>query len=82
MKATVFTKNDCVWCDRLKLALRSWGIPYLERNISENESALDDAIAMQFKTMPQLFIDGKLIGGHQDALLWHDQITPLDNAQA
>lgn len=52
---TVYTKDGCVWCTRVKNLLTSLGHTYVERNVDKDEDALDTAITLQFKTMPQVF---------------------------
>jgi glutaredoxin len=61
--ALIYTKNDCVWCTKVKTLLESKGLLYVVRNIDEDEAALMDAAT--FKTMPQVFIDGIHIGGYE-----------------
>jgi len=62
---TVFSKNDCNWCTRVKDLLRSRGIDFTERNIEQDEDAFEAALERGFRTMPQVYIDDELIGGFE-----------------
>ena len=64
MKAIVWSKNQCPYCVQAKNLLQSRGIDYEERNINENYDR-DDLLAAVpgARTVPQIFIDDKLIGG-------------------
>lgn len=64
MRATVWSKNQCPYCDQAKKLLQLRGIEYEERNISEDwtREALLEAVPGA-RTVPQIFIDGNLVGG-------------------
>lgn len=64
MKAVVWSKNQCPFCDQAKNLLKSKGIEFEERNISTNWSKeqLLEAVPTA-RTLPQIFLDDKLIGG-------------------
>lgn len=64
MKAVVWSRNACPFCDQAKNLLKLKGIEYEERNISENwtrEQLL--AAVPNARTVPQIFLDEELIGG-------------------
>lgn len=61
---TIYSKNQCPYCDKAKFALRDE--PNLEvKNISEDQSYLAELMELNpaARTMPQIFRDGQLIGG-------------------
>jgi glutaredoxin len=62
--AVVWSKTNCIFCDQAKHLLKMKGIPYEERNISKDytKEQLLEAVP-NAKTVPQIFLDGKLIGG-------------------
>lgn len=64
MKATVWSKNHCPFCDQAKNLLTLKGIEYEERNIN-NGWDRDDLLAAVpgARTVPQIFLDDQLIGG-------------------
>jgi glutaredoxin 3 len=64
MKAIVWSKDQCPYCVQAKNLLTSQGIDYEERNINEGytkEQLLE--VVPNARTLPQIFIDDKLIGG-------------------
>lgn len=65
--ATIFTKPGCPFCAKAKAALETAGIEYEEITISHSgvTSRTLRAIA-NADTVPQVFIEGKLIGGSED----------------
>jgi|TARA_B110000503_G_scaffold122713_1_gene187587 glutaredoxin len=64
MTAIVWSKNQCPYCDQAKALLKMKGIAYEERNIQKDFSKeqLLEAVPTA-RTVPQIFIDDKLIGG-------------------
>lgn len=64
MKAVVYSKYHCPYCDQAKALLQSKGIPFEERKIGDGYSKEDLLEAVpNARTVPQIFIDDKLIGG-------------------
>ena len=64
MVAVIWSKKNCVWCDRAKDLLTQSSIPYQEKNIETNATReqLMEAVPGA-KSIPQIFIDGVYIGG-------------------
>jgi len=69
MKAVVYTKENCQWCDRVKYLLNHLEIDYLEYKYEK------DFTKKQFysefgegATFPQVSIGNKHIGGCKDTL--------------
>lgn len=64
MKAVVWSKNACPFCDQAKNLLKLKGIEFEERNISKDwtREQLLEAVP-DARTVPQIFLDGELIGG-------------------
>ena len=64
MKATVWSKDHCPFCDQAKNLLKLKGIEFEEKKIGHGYTreqlleAVPDA-----RTVPQIFLDGELIGG-------------------
>lgn len=73
-RVIVFSKDSCQWCDGIKMFLKRHQVEFLELNIEHNETAAEIAISQQFKTMPQVFADGKLIGGHDDTVSYYNTV--------
>ena len=64
MKAIVWSKDQCSFCVQAKNLLNSKNIEFEERNINHNytREQLLEAVP-NARTVPQIFIDDKLIGG-------------------
>ena len=69
MKATVWSKDACPFCVQAKALLDSRGIEYEERNVQKDwtkEQLLE--LVPTARTLPQIFIDDKLIVGFNELL--------------
>ncbi len=67
MKAEIFTRAGCGYCVAAKQLLVRMNISYIERDISQRDHW--DEIKRRvprFRTVPQVFLDGKHIGGFDD----------------
>jgi glutaredoxin 3 len=64
MRAIVWSRNQCPYCDQAKNLLKLKGIEFEERNISLDytKEQLLEAVP-NARTVPQIFLDGELIGG-------------------
>ena len=64
MKAIVWSKYHCPYCDQAKALLQSKGIQFEERKIGDGYTREDLLEAVPgARTVPQIFLDDKLIGG-------------------
>jgi glutaredoxin 3 len=65
LKATVWTRNDCLYCSLAKKELHNRKYQIDERNITSLWSKEDLLkVVPNAKTVPQIFIRGKYIGGY------------------
>ena len=66
MEIIIYSKNNCVFCNKAKHLVKSLGLDYTEKKMEEFDSpqAMLEDIGKQVRTMPQIKIDGKLIGGY------------------
>ena len=64
MKAVVWSKDACPFCEQAKNLLKLKGIEYEERNIGRDwtREQLLEAVP-DARTVPQIFLDDQLIGG-------------------
>ena len=74
MKVSIYTKDNCIWCDRAKILLDSKKISYNEIDLYDDSERLKfyEKIGDNVKTVPQVFIDDKRIGGFQDLRVFLD----------
>jgi glutathione-dependent peroxiredoxin len=62
---SLFTKVGCSFCARAKQALKERGIDYEEIVVGKDATMRSLRAATGATTVPQVFIDGKLIGGSE-----------------
>ncbi|MDK2759994.1 MAG: glutaredoxin 3 [Sphingopyxis sp.] len=67
-KIEVFTKFLCPYCSRAKALLDGKGVEYQEIDVTMDRAGFDAMVerAGGARTVPQIFIDGKHIGGSDD----------------
>jgi glutaredoxin 3 len=64
VKAIVWSKNQCPYCDQAKALLTQRGIAFEEKKIGAGYTREDLLEAVPTaRTVPQIFLDGELIGG-------------------
>ena len=64
MKATIWSKYNCPYCDQARALLDQRGIVYEERKIGDGWTREDLLEAVPTaRTVPQIFIEDRLIGG-------------------
>lgn len=64
----IYTIPTCPYCIRAKKLLRERKMDYVEYDVSENEENYEDMLSRSNgkKTVPQIFINDKHIGGCDD----------------
>lgn len=74
MKAIVWSKNQCPYCDQAKALLKMKGIEFEERNVSKDwtKEQLLEAVPTA-RTVPQIFLNETLIGGFTELKKHFDQ---------
>jgi len=67
MKAIVWSKDQCPYCDQAKALLKSRNIEFEERNVSQDwtREQLLEAVP-NARTVPQIFLDEELVGGFNE----------------
>ena len=72
MKIVIYSKNNCQFCNKAKHMIKSLGLEYeeksLEKDFGSDPSKLIADIGKQVRTMPQIKIDGKLVGGYNQLI--------------
>ncbi len=74
MKFLIFTKYRCSFCDRAKTLIEQKGYEYESINIEEDNNT--EPLLKKNKharTMPQIFINDKLIGGYTDLVKYFEE---------
>lgn len=67
MKAIVWSREQCTYCEQAKQLLAQRGITYEERKIGAGftREQLLEAVPSA-RTLPQVFLDDELIGGFKE----------------
>ena len=67
MKAIVWSKDQCPYCDQAKALLKSRNIEFEERNVSQDwtREQLLEAVP-NARTVPQIFLNEELVGGFNE----------------
>lgn len=64
---TIFTKPGCPFCAKAKALLKEKGVSYEEVQVGSDSVSMATVEAVTGrKTVPQVFVDGKHIGGSED----------------
>lgn len=66
MEIIIYSKKNCTYCSKAKHLVKNLGLEFTEKKMEDFESteAMLKDIGKQVRTMPQIKIDGKLIGGY------------------
>ena len=74
MRAIVWSKYHCPYCDQAKMLLKQKGITFEERKIGDGYSREDLLEAVpEARTVPQIFINDELVGGYTELVKFFDQ---------
>lgn len=67
MKAIIWSKYHCTFCDQAKALLTQKGIPFEERKIGDGYSKEELLEAVpNARTVPQIFLNEEYIGGYNE----------------
>ena len=72
-RVTVYSTGTCPICDKTKTLLQKWQIAYQEVRVDQDREALKQMLELtnHARTVPQLAIDGKWIGGFNELTEMH-----------
>ena len=72
MKIVIYSKNNCQFCTKAKHLVKTLGLEYVEKSLEKdfdsNPIKLVEDIGKQVRTMPQIKIDDKLVGGYNQLI--------------
>ena len=75
----IYTKNYCPYCAKAKTLLDSLKIQYVETDITETPEIIEELSAKSgFKTVPQIFVGDKCLGGYSDIAKLHEEGKLVD----
>jgi thioredoxin reductase (NADPH) len=66
----IYSKDNCGYCVKAKSLLNNLGLTYTEKKIENflTTEALFEEIGKQVRSMPQIKINGELIGGYNQLI--------------
>ena len=67
MEIIIYSKPNCIYCDKSKALLKGLDLPYEEKMFGKDFNTpeeLYEAVGKQVRTMPQIKIDGELVGSY------------------
>ena len=77
MTITIYSKNNCVYCTKAKALIKGLGLEYeeksLEKDFGGDPSKLIEDIGKNVRAMPQIKIDGELIGGYNQLVEYFEK---------
>ena len=72
MKIVIYSKNNCQFCTKAKHMVKTLGLEYteksLEKDFESDPSKMIEDIGKPVRTMPQIKIDDKLVGGYNQLI--------------
>jgi len=72
-RVKIYSTGRCPICDKTKALLTRWGVPYTELRVDESMGALREMneVTNGARTVPQIVIDEKWIGGFTELTELH-----------
>ena len=74
MNLEIYSKDWCPYCAKAKALLKSEGLSYTEIDITQDKHKETEMIDRSGRrTVPQIFLDGRSLGGYDDLAALHSQ---------
>jgi len=71
MNVKIYTTNACIYCKLAKKILTDKNIQFEEIDVEKNIKIFKEIIKeTNYKTVPQIFINNKFIGGYEDLKIY------------
>ena len=68
-RTLLYGKQDCPWCKMAAEELSLRGIEYDYVNLEEIGKSAAEVTGRKVKTVPQIYLEGKYIGGYEDLMM-------------
>ena len=70
MEIVLYSKLNCQFCNKAKHMIKSLGLKYAEKKMEDfvSPQAMLEDIGRHVRTLPQIKIDDKLIGGYNQLI--------------
>lgn len=74
-KVELYTTTFCPFCTRAKSLLKSKGVPFVEIDVTDDAELRQKMVEMSGgrRTVPEIFINGKIVGGYDELKALDDQ---------
>ncbi len=71
----IYTTRACPYCKAAKELLRSKGTAFEEIDVTDNAGLREKLVRMSGgrRTVPQIFADGKSLGGYEDLAAFYEK---------
>jgi glutaredoxin len=80
MNYAVITRDNCIWCTKVKNLLKEYSdTTVFEYNLSQEPVLLDFMKAAGFKTVPVVFQKGNIIGGYEETKAYLEGVKDEHN---
>ena len=77
MKIVIYRKNNCIYCSKAKTLVKNLGLEYeeksLEKDFGSDPIKLIEDIGKNVRAMPQIKIDGELVGGYNQLVEYFEK---------
>lgn len=76
MTILIYSKPNCTYCDKAKALVKKLDMTYEEKVFGKDFTTpeeLYEAVGKQVRTMPQIKIDGNLIGGYNQLVEYFNE---------
>tara|TARA_B100000683_G_scaffold125534_1_gene123136 strand:- start:370 stop:606 length:237 start_codon:yes stop_codon:yes gene_type:complete len=75
LKILLYSKDNCVWCDRAKNLLDSVEFSFEEIDLSNDNDRQEfyKKVGEGVSTVPQIYIDNERIGGFPQLVNWFEE---------
>lgn len=74
-KVEIYTTSFCPYCVRAKALLKSKEVPFEEIDVTDDPEMREKLVELSGgrRTVPEIFINGKIIGGFQELKALEDE---------
>jgi glutaredoxin 3 len=74
-KVQVYTTNYCPYCFRAKALLQHKGVVFEEIDVTDDQALREKMVKLADgrRTVPEIFINGKIIGGYDELRALEDE---------
>ena len=80
MDAIIYGTSKCVWCDNVAKDLKNADIDITKVDVTEadNFARMKEIAGEDARTVPQVVIDGKYIGGYTETHRFINSLKPVE----